>query len=76
MCAVRKTAQSFLPCNPHGRFLPGDGFACLEIHHGYIMIQIDMQAGKNGQTLHVGGIKEVGIVVLQKIIHSIADFVL
>ena len=40
------------------------------------MIQVDMQAGKNGQTLHVGSIKEVGIVVLQKIIHSIADFVL
>ena len=40
------------------------------------MIQIDMQAGKNGQTLHVGSIKDVGIVVLQKIIHSIADFVL
>lgn len=30
------------------------------------MIQIDMQAGKNGQTLHVGGIKEVGIVVSAK----------
>ena len=40
------------------------------------MIQIDMQAGKNGQTLHVGSIKEVGIVVLKKIIHSIEDFVL
>ena len=76
MCAVRKNVQSFLPCNPHRRFLPGDGFACLEIHHGYIMIQVDMRAGKNGQTLHVGSIKEVGIVVLQKIIHSIADFVL